>query len=400
MKRFEPALRREERARLDVGSEPELVARIRAEIEAQGPITFARFMERALYEPELGYYRRKGYGPGRAGDFLTAPETHPIFGRAVARQLDELWRLLGEPSDFVVREHGAGRGALAIAILQGLLAEGSGLSAVVRYQPVEVDVDRVDEFEAALEESGFGDRVGRPTGAPLVGCVLANEVLDALPVHRVVVRDGVLRELRVGVDADRFVELEGDPSTSRLGERLAAEGIVLREGQVAEIGLELDPWVARAADAVERGLLLLIDYGHEATELYGPRRMAGTLMAYTRHRAHDDSFINIGRQDLTAHVDVTAVERAATAAGLERVGVTTQAEFLVGLGIGAVLSAVQSDQTTTLESYLELRSAVGRLLDPAVTGAFKVMGFGRGLPAGAGLSGFAFRLPRRASERC
>ena len=374
MSTFEPALRREPARDIDVGDEPELVARLRAEIEATGPITFARFMERALYEPELGYYRSATPRPGRAGDFLTAPETHPIFGQAVARQLDEVWRLLDRPDPFVVREYGPGTGALAAAIVGGLAADDSGLREAHRYESVEV-----------------GEQ---PTDEPVVGCVLANEVLDALQVHRVIRRGDGLRELFVDWRDGRFVELEGDPSTPALADRLAAEGIELREGQHAEICLVLDGWVEAAARGIGQGLLLLIDYGHPAAELYGPRRMAGTLRAYVNHRVHDDVFANLGRQDLTAHVDITAVERAAARAGLDALGVTTQAEFLVGLGVGDLLTAVQSDPSTTLESYLELRSAFGRLLDPAATGAFKVMAFGRGIPSDRHLRGFMFRLQR------
>lgn len=373
MSTFEPALRREPARDIDVGDEPELVERLQAEIAARGPITFARFMNRALYEPGLGYYRSATPRPGRAGDFLTAPETHPIFGRAVARQLDEVWGLLDRPDPFVVREYGAGTGALAAAIVDGLAADGSGLREVLRYGAVEVD-DRADE--------------------PIVGCVLANEVLDALPVHRVVRRGDSLRELLVDWRDGRFVDVEGDPSTPALAARLAGEGIELHEGQRAEICLALDGWVEAAARGLARGLLLLIDYGHPATELYGPRRMAGTLRAYVNHRVHDDVFANIGRQDLTAHVDLTAVERSATRAGLVELGVTTQAEFLVGLGVGELLKAVHSDPSTTLESYLELRSALGRLLDPAATGAFRVMAFARRLPPITELRGFAFRLQR------
>jgi len=377
MSTFEPALRREPARDIDAGDEPELVERLRAEIEATGPITFARFMDRALYEPDLGYYRSATPRPGRSGDFLTAPETHPIFGRAVARQLDEVWRLLDRPDPFVVREYGAGTGALAAAILDGLAADGSGLREAHRYEPVEVD--------------------DQPTDEPIVGCVLANEVLDALPVHRVVQRGDRLRELLVDSRDGRFVEVEGDLSTPALADRLTAEAIELAEGQRAEICLALDGWVETAAHGLGRGVLLLIDYGHPAAELYGPRRMAGALRAYVNHRVHDNVFANVGRQDLTAHVDLTAVERAAARAGLAPLGVTTQAEFLVGLGVGELLTAVQSDPSTTLESYLELRSALARLLDPAVTGAFRVMAFGRDMPPDTELRGFAFRLQGRAT---
>jgi SAM-dependent MidA family methyltransferase len=372
MSTFEPALRREPARDIDAGDEPELVERLRTEIEATGPITFAHFMDRSLYEPGLGYYRSATPRPGRAGDFLTAPETHPNFGRAVARQLDEVWRLLDRPDSFVVREYGAGTGALASAILDGLAADGSGLRDALQYETVEVDEQPADE--------------------PVVGCVLANEVLDALPVHRVVQRAGRLRELLVDWREGRFVEVESDPSTPALADRLSREGIELAEGQRAEICLALDGWVETAARGLDRGLLLLIDYGHPAAELYGPRRMAGTLRAYVNHRVHDDVFANVGRQDLTTHVDLTAVERAAAHAGLEKLGATTQAEFLVGLGVGELLTAVQSDPSTTLQSYLELRSALGRLLDPAATGAFRVMAFARDIPPNAALRGFGFRI--------
>jgi SAM-dependent MidA family methyltransferase len=390
---FEPAVRREPAREARVGDEPELAARIRAEIDATGPITFARFMERALYEPELGYYRSATVRPGREGDFLTAPETHPIFGRAVARQLDELWRILDRPEPFVVREHGAGTGALAGAILDGLIKDRSELPEALRYEPVEVEERRLVELERRLGAAGHAI-VRRPTDDPIVGCVLANEVLDALPVHRVVRRDGRLREHLVSWQDGQFSELEADPSTPALAERLAEEGVELGEGQHAEICLALDGWIDAVAAGLRRGLLLLVDYGHPAAELYGPRRMAGTLRAYVRHRVHDDVLANVGRQDLTAHVDLTAVARAAARNGLDEIGMTSQAEFLVGLGIEDMLATIQSDPATTLESYLELRSALGRLLDPSVTGAFRVMAFGRGLPAGTRLRGFGFRLPR------
>ena len=171
-------------------------------------------------------------------------------------------------------------------------------------------------------------------------------------------------------------------------------------GQRAEICLATDDWVREAGQRLERGVLIAIDYGYPAAELYDPvRRPDGTLRAYVRHRVHDDPFRHIGRQDLTAHVDITAVQRAAEAAGLDHLGTTTQAEFLTGLGIGALLVALQTDAETTLESYLGTRAAVMRMLDPGAMGRFRVMLFGRGLALDPPLAGLALRMPERDSLR-
>jgi SAM-dependent MidA family methyltransferase len=397
MRRFEADLRSEPAPNLDVGDEPELVARLRDEIATNGPITFARFMERALYEPGLGYYTGPATRPGPHGDFLTAPETHPIFGWAVARQLGEIWQLLDRPDPFVVRERGAGSGALAQAILDGLRREQSPLLDAIAYEPVEVDSERVDAVRSRIEAAGHAHAVARPPGrAAIVGVVLANEVLDALPVHRVVVSDGRLREILVDWRDEHFVEVIRDPTTPRIGERLRDEGIALEEGQQAELSLALDDWVADVARELGRGIALLIDYGYPAAQLYDPKRSRGTLLAYVRHRARDDVLANVGRQDLTAHVDITAVERAAEQHGLQELGLTTQAEFLVALGLGDMLESIQRDPATSVEDYLGLRSSVVRLLDPLVTGKFAVMAFGRSVPEHTQLRGFSFRLTHRA----
>ena len=384
----------------DIGEEAELVARIRAEIANGGPMTFARFMEHALYDPEAGYYRAADARPGREGDFLTAPETHPIFGHALARHLEAVWDRLDRPGRFVVREHGAGTGALAGAILRGLEADGSPLRHAIRYQPVEVDPRRIAALAARLTETGAGDAFEEPDDHPFVGVVVANEVLDALPVHRVGVRDGRLLERFVDVGDGGFVDAWHEPSTPALAGRLAAAGVALSEGQSAEICLTVDGWIADAVRDLERGQLLLIDYGAPAAELYDPvRRPFGTLRAYVRHRVHDDVYRHVGRQDLTAHVDVTAVGAAAEAVGLVPLGVTTQAEFLAGAGIEQLLRDIQADPATTLESYVELRAGLMRLLDPAATGRFRVMAFGRAWPEGASLPAFDYRAPGRGPER-
>jgi SAM-dependent MidA family methyltransferase len=378
------------------GSDPRLVARIVDEIRSTGPMTFARFMELALYDPEAGYYATGSAGPGRAGDFLTAPEGHPIFGWALARHLESAWEAIDRPAEFVIREHGAGSGALAAGILDGLRRSGSPLLEAVRYQAIDVSSSRLEALGERLASLGLDQPLEPPDARAAPGAILANELLDALPVHRVEGGpDGELFERFVTLadppadapaDGPTFTTVLEPPSSPDLAARLAAEGIGLEPGQPAEICLALDDWIARAAAPLERGVMLLIDYGYPAAQLYSPDR-GSTLRAYHRHRVHADPFVAIGRQDLTAHVDLTAVERAAVAAGLEPIGKARQAEFLEALGLGELLVGLQSDPAMNLESYLAARSAVVRMLDPRATGAFAALTFGRGLMAGSHLRG-------------
>jgi SAM-dependent MidA family methyltransferase len=375
-------------------SDPHLLERIRREIRRDGPMPFARFMELALYDPEAGYYvASRGAdeaetGPGRAADFLTAPEGHPIFGWALARHLESVWLALDRPARFVVREHGAGTGALAAGILDGLRRSGSSLLEAVRYQPVDASPARLDALRERVAALALADRLETFDPRPSPGAVLANELLDALPVHRVVgAEDGGIRERFVVLAPDGTLATAlGEPSSPALAARLEAEGVRLQPGQPAEICLAVDPWIAEAAATLEGGELLLIDYGADAADLYRPER-GSTLRAYHRHRVHADPLVAIGRQDLTAHVDLTAVERAAGAAGLGWIGRTTQARFLAALGAGELLVGLQTDPEIDLGRYLEARAALVRMLDPRVTGGFAVLGFGRGL-AEAAVAGF------------
>lgn len=391
-----PELRRLTLADLDsLGEDAELVRRIGDEIRRDGPMPFARFMELALYDPSGGYYRGPAARPGRAGDFITAPELHPIFGASLATAIGEIWERLGRPDPFVIREHGAGEGAMAVAILDAI--DDPAFARAVRYGAVEVDQRRIAALDSRLAATGHARHLDDRMDEPFDGVVLANEVLDALPTHRVRVRGGRLHELAVDVGPDGgFVELEIAPTTPALAERLSAEAIELVEGQTGEVCLAVDDWVATAAAPLRRGALLLIDYGAPAAELYDPvRRRDGTLRAYARQQVHADPYRHVGRQDLTAHVDVTAVERAAHAAGLSTIGITTQAEALIGLGIEERLRGIQADPATTLEAYTLVRAALMRMLDPAAMGRFVVMAFARDWPEDAAdppLRLFSFRL--------
>lgn len=378
---------------LPTESEPLLLEQIRAEIAATGPLTFARFMAIALYDPEHGYYRGASERPGRTGDFLTAPETHPIFGAAVARQVEQVWRRLGRPAGFVLREYGAGSGALAAGIFSGLRADRSDLADGLAYEPVEINEHRRSEIRERLGP-GIQPRERGMTGR-FTGVVLANEFLDALPVQRVVQLAGRLQELFVDWDpaSGRPVERPGDPSTAALAARLQEDRISLVEGQVVEICLAVEPWLAEVDAQLERGLVLVVDYGHRAAALYDPARIGGTLRAYAGQRAHADPFIAVGRQDLTAHVDLSALETGARSHGFDVLGDVSQADFLIGCGLEELVDRVRSDPATTMEEWLALRSAIARFLDPAALGGFRAAFFGRGLGPEPALRGLSRRGP-------
>ena len=395
-----PGYRREELPDPEtVGESEELVAAIRAEIEGHGPITFARFMGRALYEPEHGYYRRPDAGPGRSGDFLTAPEAHPIFGAAIGRLLEQAWDAMGRPSPFTVTEPGAGTGALAAGLLGGLRELRSPLMDAIRYRPVEVEDARLAAFRERLGDDGLEACVeaGHPPATPVeTGAVVANEVLDALPVHRVVGRAGGIRELLVEVAGDGgLVAVEAEPTTPDLAARLAAEGVTLGDGQVTEVCLAVEDWLRDATRHLEAGIVVLVDYAAEPAALHGAGHPNGTLRAFARHAVGADPFRHVGRQDLTATVDLAAVRAAASRAGLAPLGETTQAELLAAVGTSGLVDAWLRRPGAGLQDALLLRSALARLMDTRGMGGFRVLAFGRDLPPGLALPGLA-RLGRAA----
>ena len=358
-----------------------LVARLRDEIGATGPVTFARFMERALYEPDLGYYATTHDRPTMTGDFLTAPELHPIFGWAIANQIDEMWRRLGEPSDFVLREYGAGRGTLGRTVGEGLARTGSPLAKQLRYDPIDIDA---------------GELVATPD-SPFTGVVLANEFLDALPIHRLIGDHGRLRELYVTWREGRFEEVVGDLSDPRLQDWFDDDQTVLADGQRAEACLRIGEWLTSVASELSRGYVLIVDYGLPRRELLSPERATGTVRAFRGQHVSSDVLSGIGRQDITAHVDLDALERDARSAGFDVLGRTTQAEFLMGSGLDGIYQAARDEADQEWAAATMLRACVRRLLDPRQMGGYAVVVLGRGLDAGGEpLRGLTFRTPGRA----
>jgi SAM-dependent MidA family methyltransferase len=376
-------------------SDPALVALIRREVKLNNGITFERFMELALYEPAHGYYARSSDQATRSGDYLSAPETHALFGHALARLFEDMWSHLDRPAGFTIREYGAGTGALAVSVLEGLRADAPELLRELRYEPLDMSPERNAAIAERLRLAGFESVVARVprNGGAITGCIVANELIDAFPVHRVVGTARGIAEVFVVWRDGWFGDEPREPSTPTLAEYLDASGIRLAEGQQAEINLRAREWLRHVATELERGYVLVIDYGHDAAELYGQRRFAGTLLGYRGHSISDDPYDAIGRQDLTAHVDLTGLERGAREAGLEVVGRTTQAELLTGLGLGDLLVRLGRTPDSDPGAYVAARAAVVRLIDPRATGRFAVLAFGRDVPREP-LRGFAFKVTR------
>jgi len=299
-----------------------------------------------------------------------------------------MWADLGRPQPFTLLEYGAGSGTLGLSILEGLRRRGStDFLAAIRYEPAESNPNRLSDLHERFEKAGLAEFLALPCSpsngpVPVTGVLLANEFLDALPVHRIVVRDGRLLELFVAW-RDRFVQEAAEPSTPELARRLADDGLDLgglAEGQIAEICLDLEPWLDEVGRRLARGFVLAIDYGYPAAELYGPRRLAGTLLGYRGHRVQEDPFADPGLTDLTAHVDFTAVGVLAERRGLRSMALTTQSEFLIAAGLESDLRALQNSPETTAEDYLRARSGIVRMLDPRHMGRFRVLTLERDVP--------------------
>lgn len=353
-------------------------------IRTSGPLTFAEYMDLALYHPALGYYARADRRSGRAGDFFTSVDLGPVFGRLLARQLAEMReRLNGRgdegPRTFDLVEAGAGNGRLARDVLDGAAGSDPGLYAALRLTLVE----RAPAARRA-QPTTLGCHAPKLAASTddlpdaIDGVVVTNELLDAMPAHVVVMTDRGLLEVYVVLENGRLTEHPGRPSTPELSAYLDRTGARLRPGWRAEINLAALEWMRRAARRLRRGFLIVIDYGHEAHELFSATHAAGTLVGYRRHQAWppriwlDDP----GSYDLTAHVDLTAVRRVAEAAGLETLAVVDQTYFLLGLGAADDLMAAADDRLASIRQRLALKT----LLMPGGLGStHKVMIFGKGV---------------------
>lgn len=323
-----------------------LAEAIRAEIRSRGgSIGFERFMDLALYHPALGYYRSGTVKFGQGGDFVTAPEISPLFGQTLARHCA---RVLGEMNGAAILEFGAGTGRLAVELLAALEAVHALPS---RYDILELSAElrtrQRDTLLARLPQVAQRVRWLEQLPDNFRGVVLANEVLDAMPVQCFEVGEDSFYERRVGIDEQgNFVWVRRLADTA-LAARLAHITDDLLEpldaGYCSELNPQLEAWLAALASSVNEGLVLLIDYGYPRKEYYHPQRRHGTLLCHYRHRAHDDPFWALGLQDISANVDFTVVAEAAVQAGFEVLSYTTQASFLLANALAQSLAQANSD---------------------------------------------------------
>jgi SAM-dependent MidA family methyltransferase len=366
--------------------------RDRLQRSPQQRITFADFMELVLYHPQQGYYSRPQGVIGLAGDFLTSPHLARDFSELIGDQWVEWWHHLGCPQPFQLVEMGAGQGVLAADLLSHLQRYHGECFAALQYIIVERSEGLIQTQRQRLLP--WGDRVSwaqldQLGDNAIVGGFFSNELVDALPVHQVVLTAAGLQEIYVTLtDVDEVREVVGPLSTPRLGDYFALVDIDLTHppyplGYRTEVNLAALDWLQTLAHRLGRGYILTIDYGYPASRYHSPSRSQGTLQCYHQHSHHDDPYRHLGQQDITAHVNFTALERQGDRCGLTNLGLTQQALFLMALGLGDRLSALGqsgASEPDAITALLRHRDYLQQLISPLGLGNFLVLVQGKNLP--------------------
>lgn len=348
-------------------------------IKTSGKITFANFMAACLYEPGLGYYTSPGRKVGAEGDFYTSSNVHLVFGRLICRELRRMWENLGKPDRFEAVEVGAGNGRLARDILDAAAALDESFYGSLTYRLVEAEPSL-----AAAQREMLGEHAAKAVWSSseeftrgelsITGCILSNELIDSFPVHVVTMTREGLREIYVTAVNGDFMEIIDVPSTPRIEEYLKNEGIMLFEGQRAEVNLAAIGWIEAAASSLDRGFILTIDYGFVADELYAPSRRNGTLLCYHRHTTEENPYIRLGMQDITSHVDFTGLSLHGDQAGLRTIWFGEQYRFLMGAGMMEEIMALE-EAAETEEQKIKNRISLKKLIlpDGGMGDTFKVL---------------------------
>ena len=376
---------------------------IRGLIQKNGRITFAQFMQVCLYSPSGGFYSSRGNRI--SSHFGTSPTSHPVFGALIARQLEQMWHLLGDPPVFHVIEVGSGDGALARSIVDACWRMAPRLAQALYYvatdyQPCWLQLPDHNSGRDFGTEGLMGpkkedtilgiQRVKAEGSRPfqnVVGCILCNELIDNFPVHRFAIRDGRVKEVFVTSEGGNLTEVLDEPSTPRIEKRLASLELSLPEGYRGEVNLAMEDWTGQVARTLDRGFVLTIDYGKLAPDLYSPQNTQGTLVCYNRHVVSSNPYQDIGQQDITAQVDFTSLMRLGDRHGLTTVGYALQSQFLTNLGFSSFLDALRTQDLSAARMELG-RMAMMTLVDSDEYGDFKVLSQTKGIGLGTELMGF------------
>ena len=362
-----------------------------------GPITFADYMRECLYHPVHGYYSKAE--SKRFADYYTSADVHPIFARLLARQFAEMWETLGRPEEFTLVEGGAGAGRFASQVLDFCEAKLPVFYDALRYVAVERSAARREQATVCSKRHAAAGHFASSAEVPahiVAGCFFSNELVDALPVHRVLMESGALKETFVGFRDGKFVDTLAPVSTCAISEYFAAQNITLHDSQHTEAGLEACDWISEIGRRLGRGYVLTIDYGHPASDLFDEHHMRGTLLAYQNHRASEDFYSAPGEQDLTAHVNFTALELWGKRSGLETAGFTSQTAFLLVLGQGNEFADLYDEGQSEAERT-KARLQLKTLIHPEGMGErFQVLVQRKGVSASQ-LTGFAGSSPSISS---
>ena len=325
-------------------------------IKNKGNITFAEFMQMALYYPEYGYYNSNAVSIGKSGDFYTSPAVHRMFGELVAVQLEEMWRILGS-APFTVVEMGANAGWLCYDIMHYIKNEYPAFYKKVQYFIVESNPHlREKQQELFCGDPVFDEKVSWHSYGEdgfsfdaVQGCFLSNEFIDALPVHRLLVKEGEVKEIYVGYNGDDFYEIVGDVCNHALKDFCSNAEMPLRDGRVLEINLAARDYLNHVAQKLNCGFVLTIDYGDTAQRLYRDNTTGGTLRCYYRHNVNHDYYERPGEQDITASVDFSFLMDVGKGAGLEVTGLVKQSHYLIALGVLEKLNNMMNNLETVLK---------------------------------------------------
>ena len=341
---------------------------ILSEIEQKGPIPFSQFMEWCLYHPRQGYYRTEGVKIGAGGDYYSSPSVHPLFGYLIAKQLLQMSEILGGDR-FDVIEMGGGRGFLSEDILNWAEKNDPAFYHRLNYHLLETAPFLVEEEKGRLTHYRKEGRVSwidpkafEEGKYVIQGCFLSNELVDAFPVHRVVMDRGSLKEIYVTRHDRQLVEHWGELSDPRISTYFQWMKLALEEGQKAEVNLLALDWMEQVGRSLQKGFVLTIDYGYVANELYAPYRRDGTLLCYFQHRASDNPYERLGKQDITSHVNFTSLIEKGEEMGLKCTGLVPQYRFLIGLGILQEMEAIGKELSSI--DGLKLRLSLKHLMEP------------------------------------